>query len=118
MEDSLQRGVMGVFTGLTSTLSRCSFTQQVSAKNLPASMGSPGAHLFAGLRIQQDPPQLNDLGGVLGHVHAMLVTRRSYVNDNVAVQIAPLRRIGSHGFVHAGPEATDEVAMGSNGGTR
>lgn len=88
------------------------------SKNLPASMGSAGPNLFAGLCIQQDPSQLNDLGGVLGNVDAMLVTRRSYVNDNVAVQIAPLRRIGSHGAVHTGPGAADGVAMGGNGGTR
>lgn len=86
------------------------------SKNLLASMGLPEAHLLAGLCVQQDPSQLNDLGGVLGHVHAMFVTRRSYVNDDVAVQITSLGRIGSHDAVHAGPGAADGVAMGRRDG--
>ena len=87
------------------------------SKNLLASMGLPRAHLLAGLRVQQDPSQLNDLGGVLGHIHAMLVTRRSYVNDDVAVQITSLGRIGSHDAVHADPGTADGVAMGRRDGS-
>ena len=44
-------------------------------------------YLLAGFGIQQDPPQLNHLGGILGDVDAMLVTGGCDVDDNVAIQL-------------------------------
>ena len=48
------------------------------------------SNLFARLRIQQNPAQLDHLGRVLGDVDAMLVTRRRGVDDHVSVQLRRL----------------------------
>jgi hypothetical protein len=49
-----------------------------------------GAHLIAGLGVQENPAQLYDLGGIFGHVNSMLIARRGNVNDDVSVEIALL----------------------------
>lgn len=48
--------------------------------------------LLACMGIQQDPGQLDNLGGGLCHVDAMLVARRGNVDDNVAVD-GPVRAV-------------------------
>ena len=45
------------------------------------------SHLFTVLCIEQDPPNLNDLGRVLGDVNTVFVARRRYINDDVAVEL-------------------------------
>ena len=51
-------------------------------------------YLFAGLCIQQDPTKLNDLGGVLGNIHAVFITRRSNVYHDITVEVRGLGRGG------------------------
>lgn len=54
-------------------------------------------YLFARLCVQQDPAKLNDLGGVLGNIYAVLITRRSNVYYDIAVEVRCLRRGGGLG---------------------
>lgn len=44
-------------------------------------------YLLAGLGIQQDPAQFDDLGGILGDIDAMLVAGGRNVDDDVAIQL-------------------------------
>lgn len=88
----LHSAVMGVLTGFTKTLSRWSW-RVLSA--IARAMGRAwGAHLFAGLGIEQNPAKLNDLCRVFCDVYAVLVAGGGYVDDEVAVQV---RGLGARG---------------------
>ena len=54
-------------------------------------------YLFAGLCVQQDPAELNDLSRVLGNIYAVFITRRCNVYHDIAVEIRCLRRGGGLG---------------------
>lgn len=53
-------------------------------------------YLLAGFGIQQDPPQLDHLCGILGDVDAMLVAGGCDVDDNVAIQLGGGSGDGCH----------------------
>lgn len=55
------------------------------------------SYLLAGLCVEQNPTQLNDLGRVLGHVHAVLVAGGRDVDDDVAVELGGGSLNGRHG---------------------
>lgn len=55
------------------------------------------AYLFAGLCVQKDPTKLDDLSRVLGNIYAVLITRRSNVYHDIAVEVRRLRRGGGLG---------------------
>jgi hypothetical protein len=44
-------------------------------------------YLLAGLGIQQDPAQFDDLGGILGDIDAMFVAGGRNVDNDVAIQL-------------------------------
>ena len=55
-------------------------------------------NLVTVLGVEQDPAQLNHLGRVLCDIDAVLVARRGYVDDDVAVESTAGRgRSGGHG---------------------
>ena len=44
------------------------------------------AYLVAVLAVKQDPAQLDDFCRILGHIDAVLVAGRGYVDDEIAVE--------------------------------
>ncbi len=54
------------------------------------------AYLVQRVCVQQDPTKLNNLGGVLGHVHAVLVAGSGDVDDDIAVDLEGGVLLGSH----------------------
>lgn len=86
----LQRAVMGVLTGLTSTLSRWSWGSR-SANALAVAIGRWKPHFLAGFCIEQNPAELNDFGRVFCDIYTVLVTGGGYVNDHIAVEVRRLR---------------------------
>lgn len=57
-------------------------------------MGFLATHLLERVGINQNPPELNDLRRVLGHIYAMFVAGGRDVNDDVAVDV---ERLSGHG---------------------
>ncbi len=56
-------------------------------------------YLFARLGIKENPTKLNDLGGVLGNIDAVLITRCGYVYHHITFEVRRLGRgggLGSH----------------------
>ena len=89
----LHKGVIGVLTGLTRMLSRCSCPVAcISHLQRKTSVNLSSTHLFASLCIKQYPTELDHLCRVLCDINAMFVTRSGYVDDDVSVK---LRRLGS-----------------------
>lgn len=78
-----------------------------------AQWSDQSAYLVAGLGIEQDPAEFNDLGGVLGDIDAMFVAGRGDVDDDVAVQLGDGGRDGGHVSLCPG-----EVARGRGGERR
>lgn len=54
------------------------------------------AYLLEVVGIQKDPTELNDLGGILGHINAVLVAGGRDVNDHVAVHLERRTLLGRH----------------------
>lgn len=55
------------------------------------------AYLVESLCIYQDPPDLNDLGRILGDIHPVFVAGRGHVDDNIAVNVQGSWRESRHG---------------------
>jgi len=72
----------------------------VKALSVQTLLQRNGTYLITRLCIQEDPTKLDDLGRVLGHIYAMLITSRSDVNNNVPIEIRWCRR-GSRHFPEA-----------------
>lgn len=53
-------------------------------------------YLVTRLRIQQEPTDLNDFSGILGHVDAMFVAGSSDMYDNIAVNTGFLGLVTGH----------------------
>lgn len=90
---------MGVLTGFTSTLSRCSCVgKSALAASFNKLLGQKRVeqYLLTTLRIEQYPAKFNDFCGVLCDINAVFVTSRSYMNDYEAVQIGLLTRSARH----------------------
>lgn len=62
----------------------------------PCRCGGDHAHIFAFLRVEQAPAQLDDFGRVFGDIDSVLVTGRRNVDDEVVVQLGGRRSGGSH----------------------
>ncbi|KAH0551083.1 hypothetical protein GP486_007568 [Trichoglossum hirsutum] len=106
----LQRGVIGVLTGLTRTLSRWSYAHE-KIVSVPPQAGSryiatrkghndvkmDGAHyLLKILRIQKNPAELDHLRRVLRDIHPMLIARCGNMDDNVAIQVRLMAQAARH----------------------
>lgn len=68
-------------------------------RSVPCIFPDPPAvssHLVAVLGVEQNPPELDNLGRVLGHVDAVLVAGSCNMDDDVAVEIAALGLRSSH----------------------
>lgn len=99
VENLLHRGVMGVLTGLTRTLSwviwqqRKTFVSHLARRrwNVLAQLWALGwllaTHLLERVGIKQDPSKLNHLGRVLCHIDAVLVAGGRNVDDDVAIDV-------------------------------
>lgn len=61
-----------------------------------ASKGMFLAYLLEVVGIQEDPTELNNLGGILGHVNTVLVAGGRNVNDHVAVHLERRTLLGRH----------------------
>lgn len=72
-------------------------TARVSSCGCNGRRGGSSAYLFTGLCVEQDPPELDDLGGVLGHIDAVLITGRSNVYHDITVEVLRLGRGGGLG---------------------
>ena len=93
----LHSGVIGVLTGLTRTLSRWSYI----ANDYYSSLGKRGAwlcvnYLFTALRVEKNPAELDHFCRIFCHVHPMLITGRSDVDNHVAVEVGLLHRMIRH----------------------
>lgn len=58
--------------------------------------GMFSAYLFEVVGIQKDPTELNNLGGILGHVYTVLVASGRDVNDHVAVHLERRTLLSRH----------------------
>lgn len=108
-QHSLHSGVIGVFTGLTRTLSRYSWIirQRVWSYCPPAPRFSsfaldkpaPGnqTYLITSFTVEQDPSQFNDFGRVFGDIDAVFVASSRNVDDHVSVELGDRRSNGGHG---------------------
>lgn len=98
-----------MLTGLTRTLSRWSCERSAKHTTAWQSQWHYGTHLLAGLCVEQDPTQLDDLGRVLGHVHAVLVAGGRDVDDDVAVELRRGSLNGGHGERYRGRDGYSRV---------
>lgn len=57
---------------------------------LPTKRSMVWTYLFAALRIEQDPAELDDLCRIFGHIDTVLITGRGHMDDDVSVQIGLL----------------------------
>jgi hypothetical protein len=94
--DLLHNGVIGVLTGLTKMLSRCSYwaIRELAVGNVLWD----STNLVARLAIEQDPSQLDYFGRVLSHIYTVLIAGSSHVNDDVTVEFGSSRSgsLGGH----------------------
>ena len=124
----LQRGVMGVLTGLTRTLSWviCKWEQlKVSDGTLmlrnfgrSVTLGNHGAgcacgeeggnsHLLKRIGVEKNPSEFNDFSRVLGDIDTVLIARRSNMDHNIAINVELRRLLGRHWF-NDEPGSTDK----------
>ena len=54
------------------------------------------AYLLHGVSIEENPSQLDDLGGILGDIDAMLVTGGGNVDHDIAIDVELRLRLGGH----------------------
>lgn len=74
--------------------------------------GLQGArYLFQSIGVNENPANLDHLGGIFGHVNSMLVAGGSNVNDDVAVRVALAQRLRRHVVVGGRGEAVARKAQ-------
>lgn len=88
---------MGVFWGLTSTLSRCSCSVIGLDVSLFLASSFVVAHLVQTVGIEQDPTKLDEFCGILSHVDTVFIAGSRNMDDQVPVDLKRLGRLRSHG---------------------
>ena len=85
--------------GIRMALSKTEFGTGPEAEAGGTASGSRGmfsAYLLEVVGIQQNPTELNNLGGILGHVNTVLVAGGRNVNDHVAVHLERRTLLSRH----------------------
>lgn len=114
----LQRGVIGVLTGLTRTLSCViwNWTKRLGQGQVgyTGEISILDTHLLECVGIKQNPAKLNNLSRILCDIDTMLITGGGNVDDDVSIRAELGALLGRHFFPVRGRVGTPEqkVEMG------